>query len=72
MSFRIWVFSRKNIFIVGFVLAVCLTTLILDIVVTVQILQTPFVTAFGERKGEIIAVFTSGAAGNHLAVEAAL
>ncbi|PPQ69249.1 hypothetical protein CVT26_003661 [Gymnopilus dilepis] len=63
---RIWVFSRKNIFIVGFVLAVCLTTLILDIVVTVQILQTPFVTAFGERKGEIIAVFTSGAAADVL------
>ncbi|KAJ3993441.1 hypothetical protein F5050DRAFT_1714491 [Lentinula boryana] len=58
---RIWVFSRRNILLVGFLIALCTTTLVLDILVTVQIVQSRSVTEFGRRKGEIIAVFTSGA-----------
>ncbi|KAJ3728146.1 hypothetical protein DFJ43DRAFT_1156715 [Lentinula guzmanii] len=58
---RIWVFSRRNILLVGFLIALCTTTLVLDILVTVQITQNRSVTEFGRRKGEIIAVFTSGA-----------
>ncbi|KAJ3745854.1 hypothetical protein DFH05DRAFT_1524130 [Lentinula detonsa] len=58
---RIWVFSRKNILLVGFLITLCTTTLVLDILVTVQITQNRSVTEFGRRKGEIIAVFTSGA-----------
>ncbi|KAJ3717554.1 hypothetical protein C8R42DRAFT_711666 [Lentinula raphanica] len=58
---RIWVFSKKNIFLVAFLATLCATTLVLDVVVTVQITQNRSVTEFGKRKGEIIAVFTSGA-----------
>ncbi|KAJ3978719.1 hypothetical protein F5890DRAFT_1559802 [Lentinula detonsa] len=55
------VFSRKNILLVGFLITLCTTTLVLDIIVMVQITQNRSVTEFGRRKGEIIAVFTSGA-----------
>jgi hypothetical protein len=48
---------------VGFILAICLTTLGLQILITVQILQVPFVAEFGAKKGEIIALFATGAAG---------
>ena len=60
---RIWVFSRRNILVVGSILAICLVTLGLYIVITVQILQVPFVTEFGARRGEIISAFTLGAGG---------
>jgi hypothetical protein len=63
---RIWVFSKGNIFIVGFIFAICLATLGLDIFITVKILQVPFVTEFGAEKGAIIAIFTSGAAGTSI------
>jgi hypothetical protein len=63
---RIWVCSEKNIFIVGFILAICLATLGLNIFITVKILQIPFVTEFGAEKGAIIAIFTSGAAGTSI------
>ncbi|KAF8155550.1 hypothetical protein B0H34DRAFT_500080 [Crassisporium funariophilum] len=63
---RIWVFSHKNIAVVGFLLSLCITTVVLDILVTVQIISVPFVTEFGRRKGEIIAVFTTGAAADVL------
>jgi len=58
---RIWMFSHRNIFIVGSILAICVVTLGLYIVITVQILQVPSVTEFGARRGEIIAAFTLGA-----------
>ena len=41
----------------------CLTTLVLHFVVIVQLLQSPFISEIGDRKGEIIAVFTAGASG---------
>jgi hypothetical protein len=59
---RIWVLSKKNIVLVACLFCLCLTTLALDIVVTVQITTVRLVTEFGRRKAEIIAVFTSGAA----------
>ncbi|KAJ3899505.1 hypothetical protein F5879DRAFT_976653 [Lentinula edodes] len=58
---RIWIFSKKNIPLIGFLTTLCVTTLALDILVTVQITQNRSVLEFGRRKGEIIAVFTSGA-----------
>jgi len=63
---RIWVFSGKKIFIVGSILAICLATFVLHILVVVQLLQTPLVTEFGARRAEIIAVFTLGAAADIL------
>jgi hypothetical protein len=62
---RIWRFGKGNIVIVGFILAICLATLALHILVIVQILQTPVMTEFGAKKEEIIAVFTLGASGMH-------
>jgi hypothetical protein len=63
---RIWVFSNKSIPIVGSILAICLTTLVLHFVVIVQLLQSPFISEFGARRGEIIAVFTAGASADVL------
>ena len=60
---RIWIFSNKNIFIVGSILATCVTTLGLTILINTEILQIPFLYEFGAKKGEIIALFMSGAAG---------
>ncbi|KAF5370526.1 hypothetical protein D9757_010147 [Collybiopsis confluens] len=58
---RIWMFSKRNFILVGLLTAICITTLALDLLVTVQITTNRSVTEFGKRKGEIIAVFTSGA-----------
>ena len=63
LSSRIWVFSRKNYIVVGFILALCTTTLVLDILVTIRIITHTSVEEFGKRKNEIIVVFTTGAAG---------
>jgi hypothetical protein len=63
---RIWIFSDKNILIVGSVLAICVTTLVLHFVVIAQLLQSPFIAEIGARRGEIIAVFTAGASADIL------
>jgi len=63
---RIWFFCRKNYFVVGFILAICITTLVLDIMVTVRIMTNKSVEEFGKGKAEIIAVFTTGAAADML------
>jgi hypothetical protein len=60
---RIWIFSQGSILIVGSILAICLITLGFDFFITVKILQVPQVTEFGAYKGEIIAIFMSGAVG---------
>ena len=60
---RIWVFSERNIPIVGSILAICLATFGLHILVTVQLLQIPLISEIGTKKTEIIGVFTLGAAG---------
>jgi hypothetical protein len=60
---RIWFFGRKDYFLIGFILAVCITTLVLDILVTVRIMAHPLVAEFGRKKDETIAVFMTGAAG---------
>ncbi|KIK54003.1 hypothetical protein GYMLUDRAFT_178129, partial [Collybiopsis luxurians FD-317 M1] len=58
---RIWIFSKRNLLLVGTLIVLCTATLALDILVTVQIMQNRSVAEFGRRKGEIIAVFISGA-----------
>jgi len=63
---RIWIFSKKNIFIVGSILAICVTTLGLTIVINTEILEIPFLFEFGAKKGEIIALFMLGAAADIL------
>lgn len=59
---RIWIFSNKNVFITMFLLAGCLTTLGLDVAMSVQISSVPLVTSFGNFTPEVIAVFSIGAA----------
>jgi hypothetical protein len=63
---RIWVFSGRNVYIVGSILAICVTTLGLDIFIATQILQNSSLSEFGAKRGEIIAVFITGAAADIL------
>lgn len=58
---RIWIFSKRNVLLIGFLAALCTTIIALDILVTVQILQNRSVAEFGEKKTEIIITFTLGA-----------
>lgn len=58
---RIWVFSNKNIVVTGFLLAGCLTTLGLDVSMSIQISSVPLVSSFGNFTPEVIAVFSIGA-----------
>lgn len=57
----IWVFSGKNIWLTGFLLAGCLTTLGLDVTMSAQISKVPLVSSFGNFTPEVIAVFSIGA-----------
>jgi len=58
---RIWVFSGKNVIITGALLAGCLTTLGLDVSMSIQISRVPLVSSFGNFTNEVIAVFSIGA-----------
>jgi len=58
---RIWVFSGKNVWITGSLTAGCLTTLGLDVSMSIQISKVPLVSSFGNFTNEVIAVFSIGA-----------
>ena len=60
--YRIYIFSGKNKYLTAFLLAGCLTTLGLDITMSVQISSVPVVSSFGNFTPEVIAVFSIGAA----------
>ncbi|KAF9064537.1 hypothetical protein BDP27DRAFT_1333391 [Rhodocollybia butyracea] len=58
---RIWVFSGRNWIMVGVLAALCCVTLVVDIIVTVQILEHRSVAEFGVQKTGILVAFISGA-----------
>lgn len=58
---RIWLFSKKNYFITGFLAAGSITTLGLDVSMSVQISRVPLVSSFANFTNEVISVFSIGA-----------
>jgi len=57
---RIWVFSGKNIIMVGLLAAVCAITPIVDIIAMVGGLKHPSITHIGSQTGPVLLAFVPG------------
>ncbi|KAJ6554711.1 hypothetical protein B0H19DRAFT_1263021 [Mycena capillaripes] len=59
---RVWIFSKHNWLLTGILGLACLTTMALEIVMTVQISRNKSVAAFSSVGQEVITMFSLGAA----------
>ncbi|KAJ6583065.1 hypothetical protein DFH09DRAFT_1309302 [Mycena vulgaris] len=60
--YRIWTFSKKNWILTGVLGAACLTTFVLDAAMSAQISRVPSVASFSALTGEVVTLFSLGAA----------
>lgn len=60
---RIWVFSKGNIYIVGFLTLGCIAPLILDWITSFHIINDPVIAHFPSFTKEVVALFSIGAGG---------
>ncbi|KAF9479835.1 hypothetical protein BDN70DRAFT_932265 [Pholiota conissans] len=64
---RIWIFSRKNYFVVGLVMVLCLATLALSIHLPIHVMLSHIpISEFPSDKPEILALFLVGAGSDFL------
>ncbi|KAF8192968.1 hypothetical protein BJ912DRAFT_836808, partial [Pholiota molesta] len=67
LRIRIWIFSKKDFLVVGFVFALCLGTFALSIHLPIHVLMTHLpISKFPSDKPEILALFLIGAASDFL------